>query len=669
MLGTRPTVHAAINGTDALFIADSGAFFNTLTPAAAEQLKLRLEPAPFGFSVIGVGGEAHTWLTTVKTFTIFNLEVPKVTFLVAGNDLGDRVVGLLGQNVFRLGDTEYDLANGAIRILRPQGDCKRSGLAYWANSEGKPYSVIDIDFASAARPHNEGTAYVNGQKIRVLFDTGAATSILTLQAAKRAGITPDSPGVTPGGPSYGIGRRVGPSWLAPFASFKIGDEEIRNTRLRIADVALLGVDMLVGADFFLSHRIYVATSQRRLYFTYNGGPVFNLSSPPAPTPQDAAAPAPAAAGTAAPSANEPQDAAAWARRGSASAARHDYEHALADLTRACELAPTESSYFYQRGLVHWSSQQYEPALADFGQALKLAPDDVPALMARARLRAAHDEPGTELIADLEAADRAAPKEADERLQLGDLDQYAGVYPAAVSQYSRWIDSHNRAEIQMPRAMNSRCWARALSGQESTSRSRTATARCGSGPIRRRCSTAAAWCTCARATTTAPSPTTTPRCACSRRLPGRSTAGPLEAEEGADRGRPGGHRRGHRPGAEDRRGRRAPRHQPLKGGDPGAASPRAFCLIRGAPLESPAPRPAVTFRCDPVAGEISNPINDLRFRCRASVCVRTSTSMPPCGVSSAPARRPASSPSCAAASSTRSPPRSASARRPRPSSGT
>jgi tetratricopeptide (TPR) repeat protein/predicted aspartyl protease len=473
MLGTRPTVHAAINGTDALFLADSGAFFNTLTPAAAEQLKLRLEPAPYGFSVIGVGGVARTWLTTVKTFTIFNLEVPKVIFIVAGNDLGDGVVGLLGQNVFRLGDVEYDLANGAIRLLRPKGDCKKSGLAYWANAEGKPYSVIDIDFATAARPHNEGTAYLNGKKIRVLFDTGSPTSLLTLEAAKRAGITPDSPGVSPAGPTFGIGRRVGQSWLAPFVSFKIGDEEIRNARLRIADVALLQVDMLVGADFFLSHRIYVATSQRRLYFTYNGGPVFNLTPTPvtpseAPDPPgapEAAAPAPAGAGTAAAAANEPQDAGAWARRGSASAARQDYEHALADLTRACELAPTESSYFYQRGLVYWSSHQYEPALADFGQALQLAPDDVPALVARAGLRASHREPGTELIADLEAADRAAPKEADVRLQLGELYEYAGLYPAAVSQYSKWIDSHNRDDIQMPHALNSRCWARALAGQE------------------------------------------------------------------------------------------------------------------------------------------------------------------------------------------------------------
>ena len=33
MIGTAPAVHAKINGRDALFIADSGAFYNTLTPA------------------------------------------------------------------------------------------------------------------------------------------------------------------------------------------------------------------------------------------------------------------------------------------------------------------------------------------------------------------------------------------------------------------------------------------------------------------------------------------------------------------------------------------------------------------------------------------------------------------------------------------------------------
>jgi hypothetical protein len=32
--------------------------------------------------------------------------------------------------------------------------------------------------------------------------------------------------------------------------------------------------MIIGADFFMAHRIYVARSQGKIYFTYKGGPVF-----------------------------------------------------------------------------------------------------------------------------------------------------------------------------------------------------------------------------------------------------------------------------------------------------------------------------------------------------------------------------------------------------------
>jgi predicted aspartyl protease len=128
----------------------------------------------------------------------------------------------------------------------------------------------------------------------VLFDTGAPRSVLTLDAARRAGITPTSAGVVSGGEWRGIGPGSGQTWIAPFASFKIGDEEVRNTHLRIGAEQLNGVDMLLGADFFLSHRIYVATGQRKLYFTYNGGPVFDLKTASPPQPPAPQPPAPAA---------------------------------------------------------------------------------------------------------------------------------------------------------------------------------------------------------------------------------------------------------------------------------------------------------------------------------------------------------------------------------------
>jgi tetratricopeptide (TPR) repeat protein len=471
MDGLVPTVHAQINGKDALFVADSGAFFNTVAPSAVKEFQLRVDPSIVGLYLEGVGGNEHAQVAVAKTFTIFGKAWPNVEFVVAGSGYNEgRAIGLLGQNVFSVADVEYDLANGVIRLARPRDCSKDTSLAYWATEQ---YSVIDIDPATPEEPHTKSVAYLNGTKIHVIFDTGAGESILTLKAAKRAGITPTSEGVTAAGPTSGIGHKVSQTWIARFASFSIGDEEIRHAQLRFGDINLTDADMLIGADFFLSHRIYVASSRKKLYFTYNGGPVFDLTAAraPAASPAAGAKPAAAAATEAAATANaalrlnQPTDAAGYARRGTASAARHDYAAAIADLTHACELAPSEAAYFYQRGQVRVDNKQPDLALADFDQAIKLKPDDTDALIARATLRGRRGDPPDLIVTDLDAADRALPKEADAHLDIGELYADAGQPAAAVAQYSKWIDARPRDDMRMAGALNLRCWARALDGQE------------------------------------------------------------------------------------------------------------------------------------------------------------------------------------------------------------
>src|SRR5207253_1870838 len=328
---------------------------------------LSLHPAPFGYEVRGIGGGSRPYLTEVKTFTIFGLPVPHVQFLVLPNDLGNGAAGILGQNVFRISDVEYDLANGVIRMMRPR-DCKNAMLAYWAKGTDKPVSGIDIEFSTPLNPHTRGVAYVNGVKIHVMFDTGASTSYLTLAAAKRAGVTPESPGVVDGGTGSGIGPNSRRSWITPFASFKVGDEEVRNTRLRIGEGNLLGDDMLVGADFFLSHRIYVSNSQHKLYFTYNGGPVFNLTPalPASVAPPSEAAATPAveapAAGAAPP---DNLDAAALARP-QLHATRHEPAEALtADLEAADHAAPRGSEARVHLGDLYQYAGNMPAAVAQY----------------------------------------------------------------------------------------------------------------------------------------------------------------------------------------------------------------------------------------------------------------------------------------------------------------
>jgi tetratricopeptide (TPR) repeat protein len=473
MSDLRPLITAQINGEDARFIADSGAFYSMITEASAAEFKLRLTPAPFGLFIKGIGGTVDPSLATVKVFTIAGIPVHNVQFLVGGSTIpGQENVGVLGQNLFHIGDVEYDLGKGAIRLMHADG-CGHAFLAYWVKPS-EPYSVMDIEFATAASPHTTGTALINGAKIRVMFDSGAATSMLSQRAAERAGVKPDSEGVIDGGYSSGIGRGRIKNYFGRFASFKIGDEEIRNVRLRFGDIGLDSTDMLIGADFFLSHRIYVATSQRKLYFTYNGGAVFNLASsntaPPhtaspntAPSSPASSEPASDVPAQAKASGDELADAAAYARRGAAFESRHDYEHAIADLSRAIEMDAGNPAYFYQRGIAYRDNKQLDLAGADLNRALELKPDDLSALEARAWLRLAMgDRAGAD--ADLDAADRAAPREADIRIFLARAYQSTDRLPASIAQYDLWIAAH-ATDSRMPDALNNRCWVRALQGQE------------------------------------------------------------------------------------------------------------------------------------------------------------------------------------------------------------
>jgi tetratricopeptide (TPR) repeat protein/predicted aspartyl protease len=448
MVGLRPVVTAKINGSEVRFLADSGAFWSMLSPASANEFKLRLREPPGHLRVVGVGGSTTISVTTVKEFTLADKVFKNVDFIVGGSDPEDGITGILGQNVLRIADVEYDLANGVIRLMRPRG-CSSANLAYWSQA-GQAYSIMDIGWATPLEPHTTGVGYLNGAKIRVLFDTGSDVSMLTLHAAERAGIKPGDPGVVFAGKSHGLGREYVDTWLAPVHSFKLGDEEIRNTRLRVGDTQLGDADMLIGADFFLSHRVYVASSQSKLYSTYNGGPVFNLktaSTGEEPTHDK----------------NETLDAEGFARRGAASAARREFDPAIADLTRACELAPQEPRYFFQRAQAYAGKGDRDLAKADLEQVLKLNPDDVPALAVRAQLRlASRDRPGA--IADLDRIDHVATPQADIRFELGGLYLRANLPPRAVLQYTQWIQSHP-ADVRLPQAYGQRCWARAISGQD------------------------------------------------------------------------------------------------------------------------------------------------------------------------------------------------------------
>lgn len=453
MAGLSPLVHAKINGKEAVFEADTGAWYSMMSPSGAAEAGLKLQAMPPGFMMGGVGGTFHPSYTTVKTFTLAGVDIPKVEFLVGGTEFGS--VGLLGQNVLAVADTEIDLAHGMIRLMRSKG-CARANLAYWVKPN-EPYSLLPTEETDARSSHIIATITVNGQRLRAVFDTGANNSTVTLAAAARIGLRPDGPGVTPGGSVLGLGRAPVRSWLGQVADVKIGDEEIRNTRLRFGGT-LTDTDVLIGADFFLSHHVYWSKEQRKLFFTYNGGHVFDLRY----LRGDDDAAAPIAVAAAPPDGPAPVDAAGFDRRGAARAARGDLQGGIADLGEAIRLAPDDADLLRQRAQIYARQKQYGLALDDVDAGLKHAPDDIQLLLMRIAIRLRQDH-HADVRVDLDRAAKIVPAASEHRLAIAELYQEVDALPEAVAQFDGWLATHPD-DARRGAALNGRCWSRALMGK-------------------------------------------------------------------------------------------------------------------------------------------------------------------------------------------------------------
>jgi hypothetical protein len=296
VVDSQVMIDAEFNGQPATMLADTGAATTLLTRPGAKRLNLSFVFIP-GAIFYGVGGADTGGMTHIKEFKVGNMTTKDLHVFVTGrNDMG--AAGLLGADFLLQSDVEFDLPDNKIRFFEPQG-CKDDQVVYW----GKAYSVAPM--INDTRKEVVVKISLNGQTLTALMDTGSGFSGVTKGGALKAGVTADSQGVVEAGPVVGMGPVKEQAYNTVFPTFSFGDETIKNAKLEFSDyfradtgvatgsnLAAPSIDapqMLLGADFFRSHRIYIARSQKKVYVSYMGGPVFDLpekmpTAPPPATP-------------------------------------------------------------------------------------------------------------------------------------------------------------------------------------------------------------------------------------------------------------------------------------------------------------------------------------------------------------------------------------------------
>lgn len=281
MDGGAPLVEMTIDGHPTRFVLDTGAATTVITEAGAASLGLKPVLVE-GVTFYGAGGSAPAGRAHIQELKLGGAVVHNLDWFVTGRAGAGQFAGLLGRDVLLANnDLELDLANHVARMLKPK-DCHGDEVAYWAKS----YSLATIHVQSSGVAVNVS---LNGKPTFAILDTGATGSVVTLGAAHIAGVTPKSLGVTEAGQSSGMGGMV-QTWVGTFQTLSVGTETIQNAELALADLfskdkqVFTGShiasdpwdepEMLLGADFLKAHRVYIAASQGKLYFTYNGGRIF-----------------------------------------------------------------------------------------------------------------------------------------------------------------------------------------------------------------------------------------------------------------------------------------------------------------------------------------------------------------------------------------------------------
>lgn len=246
-----PISSGQLNGRPVRILIDTGAEVTTLTPAAVNRLALP------GFYQ-ATNADRPTGAVQVASFSVGTLTASGLTLKVLGPRAGPEGADMqLGADFLlqQYADLDIDLPHKRVRLIRADG-CARDQVVYWQGG----YAVGDL--LDPQYPGISAEVRVDGMPLKARFDS-SVYSVLGAEGLRKL--------------------RLPAGAAAQFKTFAFSQEEIRNPAIPVGDLPRFEQgqpDMVIGLDFMLSHRIYVARSQGKLYVSYVGGRAF---APPSTT--------------------------------------------------------------------------------------------------------------------------------------------------------------------------------------------------------------------------------------------------------------------------------------------------------------------------------------------------------------------------------------------------
>lgn len=264
----RPVGQATINGSTVPAVLSSGAAESiVLNQKVLERLGIPMRSST-GFmnasderNPTGVDIVRNVTHASVKDLSIGPVKKKGGTYPV--EEFMDDTYGLrVGAGTLLQSDLEIALDAGYIKSFKPDG-CFRAHLAYWDPQATVVTALVD---PWQRDPRIIFKVAVNGKSTWAMLSTATPHSYMPRRAAERLGLSANSPGATREDPLPGHGQDK-PVWKIPLPSMSIGTLDVKDVDLRLADLPHEGEIMVLGSDFLQRHRVYIAMSQKQIYFS------------------------------------------------------------------------------------------------------------------------------------------------------------------------------------------------------------------------------------------------------------------------------------------------------------------------------------------------------------------------------------------------------------------
>ena len=265
----RILLDVAVNGRAAIFQLDTGAARSLVTPEAVRRLDLARDRW-VSSTVGGIGGIERRSLADTTSFTLGGIALHHrdasrdsmltVATLAAPHAGGRTIDGLLGRDFLSAFDIELDVAARTVALWRVQGCTGRflPETGVW----GGRYDAI-----AAVAAYGDALVLLvraNGAVMRALPDTGASETLIAAPGMVRLGLVPGVSVLS----ARGIGARSRPVAPMRLSSLQVGDRTTLDVPVLASNLHFFPIaDMLLGADWFAKHRVWLSYATRQVFVT------------------------------------------------------------------------------------------------------------------------------------------------------------------------------------------------------------------------------------------------------------------------------------------------------------------------------------------------------------------------------------------------------------------